>query len=125
MKVFMTDLNTAAESNIVKANESISNLNTSLWFECKKLEKCRSNIADDDTSFHSSISKRLLKFQDDLTVERKIMDKLTLRTTQFPAKTIKLKHAMSESDELKSERAVMKSCVYDVNSLLSNLPSLF
>ena len=49
------------------------------------------------------------------------MDELALRTTQLRAQIIKLKHAKSEIDELKSERAVMKSWSSDVNSLLSNL----
>lgn len=117
----MSDLNTAAEANVVKATEAISKLSTSLQSEREKKEKLCSGISDDNTTFHSSISTSLTKFQDDLAVKSKIMDELALRTTQVHTQTIKLKHARLKIDELKYERALMKSCISDVNSLMSNL----
>ena len=99
----MSDLNTFAEANVIKATEAVSKLSTSLKSERKKLEKLHSGISDDNTTFQSSISTRLTKFQDDLAIESKIMDELALCTTQVRTQTIKLKHARSEIDELKSE----------------------
>lgn len=49
------------------------------------------------------------------------MDELALRTTHFKTQLVKLKHTQNEIDDLKSERAGIKCCVSDVNSLLSNL----
>lgn len=49
------------------------------------------------------------------------MDDLTLRTTQLKTKNLKLNQANKEIDELKSEKAVMKTCVDDISALLTNL----
>ena len=81
----MSDLNTFAEANVIKATEAVSKLSTSLKSERKKLEKLHSGISDDNTTFQSSISTRLTKFQDDLAVESKIMDEIALRTNQLHA----------------------------------------
>lgn len=117
----MIDLSTAAEANVVKVNEAILKLSTSLKSEREKLEKLCFGISDENTTFHSSISTWLNKFQDDLAVESKSMDKLALCIAQVHTQTLKLKQASSEIDELKSVRAVMKSCISNVKSLLSNL----
>lgn len=92
MKNLMSKFNIAAAANVVKVNDAISKLSTSLRTERDKLEQLRSGISDDKTTFHSSISSRLTKFQDDMVVERKIMDELALCTTQLRAQSIKLNH---------------------------------
>ena len=120
-KTFMTELHTIAGLNISKDNDAISKLSTSLRIEREKQEQLCIGISNDNTALHTSVSSRLTKFQDDLAVESKIMDELALRTTQLRAQSIKLKHANKEIKELNSERAVMETCVGDVNSLLSNL----
>ncbi|CAI9262399.1 unnamed protein product [Lactuca saligna] len=62
-KEFMLDFNAAAEANVVKANEAISKLSTSHKSEREKMEKLRSGISDDNTTFNSSISMMLTKFK--------------------------------------------------------------
>ncbi|CAI9299887.1 unnamed protein product [Lactuca saligna] len=93
-KRFMIEINTVAESNTSKVNDAIDNLNASLRKE---------------------------RFQEDLAIENKIIYELALRTTQLKSQSIKLKHVNKEMEELKYERVILKSCVGDVNSLLSNL----
>ena len=44
-----------------------------------------------------------------------------LRTTQLKTQTLKLNQANKVIDELQSKKAVMKTCVGDVNTLLTNL----
>lgn len=55
-KIFILEVNTAAKANVVKENEAISKLSTSLRIEREKLEQLRSGISTDNTTFHSSIS---------------------------------------------------------------------
>lgn len=49
------------------------------------------------------------------------MDELAAKTMRVKVQSLKVSQAKKEIEELKSERAVVKSCVLDVNALLSNL----
>lgn len=69
----------------------------------------------------SSINSHLDKLQANLAMENKVMDELARQTTLLKTQSVKLSQAKNEMDELKSERVVVKSCVGDVNALLSNL----
>ncbi|CAI9281518.1 unnamed protein product [Lactuca saligna] len=84
-------------------------------------EKLHADISTSNSKFQTSISSTLCKFQEDLAVERKIMNELARQTTQVKTQSVKLKHAQKEIDYIKSERTSIKSCVSDVNYLLSNL----
>ncbi|CAI9298379.1 unnamed protein product [Lactuca saligna] len=120
-KAFIIDINTAVAKNAPNVNDAIVNLNASLRKECESIEKLQADISADNSAFQTCISSSLSKFQEDLDVESKFMVELALRATQLKTQEIKLKHAQKEIDELKYERTVKKSCVSDVNSLLSNL----
>ncbi|CAI9284525.1 unnamed protein product [Lactuca saligna] len=75
---FMTEIHTTTESNASKENEAITKLRTSLRTKRENLEKLRIDITTNNTAFQTSMSSCLSKFQDDLVVEIKIMDKLAL-----------------------------------------------
>ncbi|KAL7616230.1 hypothetical protein Lser_V15G04372 [Lactuca serriola] len=121
IKTFITEINPAAENNATNENDAIVNLNTSLQKERESIVKLRADIYTNNSAFQESISSRISKFQEDMAVESKIMDQLAIRTTQLKTQSVKLKHAQQELEELKFERTGIKSCVSDVNSLLSNL----
>lgn len=90
-KAFMTNFKTSTETNTSKANEVIAGLNTVLHKEKESLEEC-------------------------LATENSLMDDLATHTT-----TVKVTQANKDINELKSDGVVVKSCVGDVNTLLSNI----
>ncbi|CAI9285170.1 unnamed protein product [Lactuca saligna] len=80
-KTFITEINTVAAKNASNANDAIVNLNDSLRKERESIEKLWADISTENSTFQTSISSSLSKFQEDLAVESKVMDKLALRTT--------------------------------------------
>lgn len=93
-------INTTVENNATNVNDAIVNLNASLRKERESIAQLRADISAENSAFQKSISSSLSKFQDDLAVERKIMDELALHTTQLKTQSVKLKHAQQEIDEL-------------------------
>ncbi|CAI9262244.1 unnamed protein product [Lactuca saligna] len=84
--------NKSVEDSTLSLNDAITKLSTLLRIERENLEKLHTDINADNTSFPTSISSRLTKFQEDLAVESKIMDELALRTNQLISKSIMLKN---------------------------------
>ncbi|CAI9294314.1 unnamed protein product [Lactuca saligna] len=75
----------------------------------------------DHDKFQSSISSQLSKIHDDLAMERKIMDALTVKVEKAKTLSLKLEQSEKQVQDLLSEKEVMKSCIYDVTALLSDL----
>ncbi|CAH1431384.1 unnamed protein product [Lactuca virosa] len=120
-QVFLDSLQAAAQKNANMVNATIKDLTTTLQEEHKHFESIRKGIQADNAEFVSSVKARLDQLQTGLAVESKVMDELDRRTAQLKTQTLKLTLATKEIDDLKSERAVIKSCVGDVHSLFSNL----
>ena len=49
------------------------------------------------------------------------MDALAVKTRKVKVLTVKLDNAAKQINELLSEKAIMKSCITDVNALLSDI----
>ncbi|CAI9269355.1 unnamed protein product [Lactuca saligna] len=73
------------------------------------------------SQFSSSISSKITKLQDDLAMERKIMDALAVKTMKVKVLTVKLENSEKRVNDLLSKRPAMISCITDVNGLLSDI----
>ncbi|CAI9288824.1 unnamed protein product [Lactuca saligna] len=104
-----------------QANEVISSLRSTLCTEKAKLEEVRTGLQVDTSEFNTSISSKIQKLQDDLSIEIKIIDALVVKTEKVKVLTIKLENDEKQINELLSKRAVVKSWVADVNTLLCDI----
>ncbi|XP_052620855.1 uncharacterized protein LOC128126781 [Lactuca sativa] len=118
---FMSTFQSSFESNTVKATEVISSLRSTLRIEKAKLEEVHIGLQVDTSELNTSISSKIQKLQDDLATEINIMDALVVKTKKVKVFTIKLENVEKQMNELLSKRAVVKSCVADVNTLLSDI----
>ncbi|CAI9298615.1 unnamed protein product [Lactuca saligna] len=71
---FMNKFQNSFESNTVKANEAISNLDSSFKVEREKFQEVRTGIKTNHDVFKSSISSQISKLQDELAMEKPIID---------------------------------------------------
>lgn len=117
--MFMNNFQSSCETNKTRANEAIANLGSSLK-ERTKLQEVGTGIITDHEEFKSSISSQISKLQDDLAMESKIMDSPAIKTKKVKVLTVKLEHAEKQIQDLIAEKAIMKSCISDVNGLLSD-----
>ncbi|CAI9287997.1 unnamed protein product [Lactuca saligna] len=133
VKVMLDTLVKEHAANLEKPNKAVENSTQSFKESTEKVDKliidapafmtdlrsaADSNVSNENKT---SISYQITKLQEDLVVESKIMDELALKTTRVRVLSTKLTSANNEIVKLKSERAVMKRCMSDVNALLSNL----
>lgn len=86
-----------------------------------KLEVVRTGFQIDNAELKSSISSKITKLKDDLATESKKIDALALKMEKVKVLTAKLENAEKRINDLLSEKAVMKSCITDVNALLSDI----
>lgn len=99
----------------------ITNLGTTLHSEKATLEKLRTGMQTNYTEFQSFISSNIEKLQDNLAIEKKIMDELTVKTEKVKVMSVKLTHVNQQIKELKTEMTIIKSCVADINADLHSL----
>ncbi|CAI9263314.1 unnamed protein product [Lactuca saligna] len=69
----------------------------------------------------SSVADRLLSFQATLAAESTTKEELDRQSSELTLATHQLSQAEKEIDSLRSEKAVVKSCVSDVHGALSNI----
>ncbi|CAI9299677.1 unnamed protein product [Lactuca saligna] len=120
-QTFMKSLQTFAESSTSKANEAIVALHTSLQKEKEVLVQVRTDLQKDYIEFLTSISSEIDKLHEDMELERRIMYELSTKITKVQVQAAKLAQANKEIKEIHFERAVIMSCVGDVNAFLSSL----
>ncbi|CAI9289885.1 unnamed protein product [Lactuca saligna] len=101
-RVFMKILQSSFEHNTTKANEVISSLGSYLKTEKAKLQEVRTGLTIDHAQFNSSISLQISKLQDNLAMERKIMDALAIKTEKVKVLTVKLENAEKQVNDLLS-----------------------
>lgn len=104
------------ETNTAKANAVIISLGNTLRTEKDALENVHTSNQSDNSELNTSISSKIEKLQDDLAIESKIMDALASKTTRVKVLSAQLTNANLQIDEIKFEKADMKSCIADVNS---------
>lgn len=109
------------ELNIAAANKVISSLSTSLKSERSKFQDICNGLKDDHDKFQSSITSQLSKLQEDLAMERKVMEALAIKTEKVKTLFIKLEEPEKQVHALLSEKAVMRSYITDVSALLLDL----
>ncbi|CAI9266380.1 unnamed protein product [Lactuca saligna] len=85
------------------------------------LKKVRSGIQADNAKLQTSISSKIEKLQADLAIKNVLMDKLSIKTEKEKVVSTHLSHANKEIEDLKSEKAIIKRCVADVNAHMHNL----
>ncbi|XP_052625772.1 flocculation protein FLO11-like [Lactuca sativa] len=119
--LFLESLQGAAESNAAKVNSVVEKLATSFKTKQNHFASLRRTLEADNKSFQTTIEDRLTKLQEDLATENYVMDVLARKTTALKIKSLQLSQTEKEVDSLRSERAVIKSFVWDVHRALSNI----
>ena len=76
---FMNDYKTTYNSNTASANHAIQNVGVLLKTEKANFVQLLKDFKTDQEAFHSSILEKITKLQEDLAMERKIMDALALK----------------------------------------------
>ncbi|KAL7582299.1 hypothetical protein Lser_V15G44719 [Lactuca serriola] len=99
----------------------VQQLATFVSTELKSFATLRQSISDDNLALRASIDERLSKLQEDLTAENSLMDALASKTTALKVKSAQLSNSQQQLDALRSEREVIKTCVSDVHSAISNI----
>lgn len=107
--------------NASKVTSSITKLEEAFAAEKQHFATLRQDIQKDNAALLSSLNERFTKLQADLAMENSVMDELALKTTQLKTKNLQLSQANHEVNQLRSERAVVKSCVLDIHAILSNV----
>nr|KAJ0197850.1 hypothetical protein LSAT_V11C700361140 [Lactuca sativa] len=108
----------AAELNASKVTNSITNLEEAFAAEKQNFVNLRHDIQKDNAALLSSLNESFTKLQDDLAMENSLMDELVSKTTQLKTKNLQLSQANNEVNQLRSERAVVNSCVSDGHAIL-------
>ncbi|CAI9302755.1 unnamed protein product [Lactuca saligna] len=104
-RVFMEKFQSSFELNTAKADEVISSLGCTLKTEKAKLQKVCTGLQTNHAQFNSSISLQISKLQDDLEMERKIMDSLAIKTEKVKVLTVKFKNTEKQVNDLFSEKS--------------------
>ncbi|KAL7598003.1 hypothetical protein Lser_V15G22322 [Lactuca serriola] len=117
----LKSLQESAEATKTTLEPIINQLATSVASELKSFASLRQSISDDNSAFRTTIEERLSKLQEDLAAENTLMDVLARKTTTLKVKSIQLSNSQQEIESLRSEREVVKSCVSDVHSAISNI----
>ncbi|KAL7618923.1 hypothetical protein Lser_V15G01055 [Lactuca serriola] len=99
----------------------VQQLATFVSTELKSSATLRQSISDDNSALRTSIDERLAKLQEDLAAENSLMDVLANKTTALKVKSAHLSNSQQQIEALRSEREVIKTCVSDVHSSLSNI----
>ncbi|CAI9299228.1 unnamed protein product [Lactuca saligna] len=120
-RYFMRTFHNSFETNTANANTLISSLGSALHTEKDKLEEVGTGIQFDNSELNSSISSKIDKLHEDLEMENKIMDQMIVKTENVKVLTVKMEQAEKQINTLLFEKVVMKSCVADVNALLSDI----
>ncbi|CAI9274242.1 unnamed protein product [Lactuca saligna] len=118
---FMENYIPTYNNNTASANEAIQNLGAMFKTEKINLKKIRTGFQQDHTSFQTSFTSKITKLQDDLAMENKVMDALAKKTEKVKVLDQKLKHTEQYVKDLLFERAIVRSCITDVTSLLSDI----
>ncbi|XP_023760537.1 cell wall protein DAN4-like [Lactuca sativa] len=120
-QLFLDSLQAAAQKNSHAMNASVDNLQRSLQAERTNIEAARKAIEATNAILHADVNDRLTQLEAELVVETRIMDELDKHTSQLKMQNLKLRTAIIELNDLKSEREVIRSSVGDVHSILLHL----
>nr|KAJ0216474.1 hypothetical protein LSAT_V11C300130030 [Lactuca sativa] len=92
-----------------------SNVSTSEAYSKATVEEILKRV----TKEHTTIDVKLSKLQANLAMESKITDALALKEEKCKVLETKLHYTQKQVDDLLAEKAVTRSCISDVNRLLS------
>lgn len=92
---FMGTFQNPFELSNTNANKVISSLGETLQTEKTALAKVRTEIKNDHAKLQTSITSKLDKLQEDLAIQKKIMDELVVKTKKGKVLSMKLSHANS------------------------------
>ncbi|KAL7596025.1 hypothetical protein Lser_V15G27821 [Lactuca serriola] len=117
----LKSLQESADATKSKLEPIVQQLATFVSTELKSFATLRQSISDDNSALCASIDERLSKLQEDLAAENSLMDVLASKTTALKIKSAQLTNSQQQIEALRSEREVIKTCVSDVHSALSNI----
>ncbi|CAI9304131.1 unnamed protein product [Lactuca saligna] len=105
------------ESNTTKANEVIYSLGSTLKTEKVKLQEVRTGLTTNHAQFNYCISSQISKLQDNIAMERKIMDALAVKTEKEDPKGKKEANhfVKSESEPKGKEKLFTEEPMVDNN----------
>ncbi|CAI9300405.1 unnamed protein product [Lactuca saligna] len=116
----MSTFHTSFDTNTVNVNVLIASLGSTLRNKKDALENVHTRIQFANTEFQTFISSKIDKLYEDLAVENKIMDKISVKIENVKVLLVKLAHANRRIDDLLSKKDAMKSCIADVHAYLNN-----
>ncbi|KAL7609651.1 hypothetical protein Lser_V15G12998 [Lactuca serriola] len=119
--ILLKSLHESADAAKTTLESIVQQLATSVSTELKSFASLRQTLSNDNSAFRATIDERLSKLQEDLAAENLLMDVLAKKTTALKVKSVQLSNSQQEVDSLRSEREVIKSCVSDVHSAISNI----
>ncbi|XP_052627750.1 uncharacterized protein LOC128134259 [Lactuca sativa] len=111
----------AADYNAAKLDSLVEKLVNSFTSELQSFDSLRQSLDDDNKTFQARVEERLTMLQEDLASENSVMDALAQKTTALKFKSLQLFQSEKEVASLRSERAVISTCVSDVHAALSNI----
>ncbi|KAL7594699.1 hypothetical protein Lser_V15G28968 [Lactuca serriola] len=117
----LKSLQESADATKTMLEPIVQQLATFVSTELKSFTTLRQSISDDNSALRASIDERLSKLQEDLAAENSLMDVLASKTTALKVKSAQLSNSQQQIEALRSEREVIKTCVSDVHSALSNI----
>ncbi|KAL7590743.1 hypothetical protein Lser_V15G39175 [Lactuca serriola] len=117
----LKSLQESADATKTMLEPIVHQLATFVSTELKSFASLRQSLTDDNSAFRASIDERLSKLQEDLAAENSLMDVLATKTTALKVKSAQLSNSQQQIDTLWSEREVIKTCVSDVHSAISNI----
>ncbi|CAI9268992.1 unnamed protein product [Lactuca saligna] len=109
---------TKASSTEDYANEALKSLGFLFKIEKTKLQELRTGLKSDHESFQATLSSQLSQLKDELVKESSLKDSIALKTEEGKVLTTKLEASETQVNDLLYERAVMRSCITDVVSML-------
>lgn len=96
-------------------NKVIEGFRTSLQVEKEALSSLCSNIHNANAELNSSISEKLIKLQNDLAAENKIMDALAEQTQKTKVLQQKLKNAPLNIAKFEEKKLLVKGHNSEIN----------
>nr|KAJ0209922.1 hypothetical protein LSAT_V11C400209070 [Lactuca sativa] len=119
--LFMDEYQVTYNNNTSTTIKAIQNVGAMFNAEKASFAELRTKFKSDHKAFQASIDAKLLKLQADLAIESKIMDALALKEKKCKVLETKLHYTQQKVDDLLAEKEVTRSCIYDINRLVSDI----
>ncbi|CAI9280548.1 unnamed protein product [Lactuca saligna] len=117
----LENMNNAVDASTTVCKNTTETVDKLITDARAKLWEVHTGLKIDNDQFNSSISSQIFKLQDDLAMERKIMNALAVKTEKVKVLTVKLKNAEKQVNDLLSEKVTMKTCIAEIIGMLLDI----